>query len=175
MQVLSALLYVVLAAAIQLPADSDLGWNKKSTLSTDRPVEFPGIVLEPGTYVIKLVETSESLSKIQILNQDESQVLGAVVAVQDHRVRPEDQSEFVFHDVQGTGPQPVRSWFYTGDLVGLEFVYPHVRAQEISRITNTYVMASNGKKDAMIVAILPNGKELVLDDRATQIARRKAQ
>jgi hypothetical protein len=54
-------------------------------------------------------------------------------------------------------------------------VYPKPRAQEISKATNTYVMASNGKKDAVVVAVLPNGKELIIDDRATQIARRKSQ
>jgi hypothetical protein len=36
-------------------------------------------------------------------------------------------------------------------------------------------MASNGNKDTVIVAITPNGKEIVIDDAAIQTARRKAQ
>src|SRR5262245_33410569 len=103
-------------------------WSKKSTFSVDQQVEFPGIVLEPGVYIVKLRESTEKLSVVQILNADETQVLATVRAVPDHRLRPEDSSEFTFHSV-GSGPRPVQSWFFSGDLVGLEFVYPKPRAK----------------------------------------------
>jgi hypothetical protein len=176
MLVINAMLAVVMAFTSLFQDPSTYEWNKKSTLTADRKVEFPGLVLEPGTYIIKLKEASEKRSQVQILNQDETQILATVLAVPDHRMRPEDQSEFIYHEVKGNGPAPVRSWFFSGDLVGLEFVYPVARAREIAKGSDDHVLASNDSKSSAIVAVTPNGKEIVIDEGpAAQTARRKPQ
>src|SRR5207248_2911433 len=133
--------------------------------TTDKQVEFPGIVLEPGTYVIRVKESGEKRSIVEILNQNEKQILATLLAVTDHRQRPDDNSEFVYFDPTPRGPQAVRTWFYTGDLTGLEFVYPRSRARVIAKANDDHVMASNSSsRDDVIVAITPNGKEVVIDD-----------
>src|SRR5688572_24774089 len=149
-------------------------WNKKSILRTDQPVEFPGIVLDAGVYVVRLKENGDRRSYVEVANQDETQVLASFVAVPDHRLRPEDNSEFTFHEVKAGEPRVVHSWFYTGDLVGLEFVYPKPRAKVIAKESDGAVMASNSK-DASIVALTPNGTEVMIDNPTVQTARRKAQ
>ena len=105
----------------------------------------------------------------------QAQIATSLVAVPDHRTRPDDNCEFTFHEVKGDGPQPVQTWFFTGDLVGLEFVYPKIRAKEIAKESNEHVMASNRIKDGAILAVTPNGKEIVIEDTVTQTARRKPQ
>jgi len=57
----------------------------------------------------------------------------------------------------------------------MEFVYPKARAKEIAKAADTHVMASNSiNKDDVIVAITPNGKEVVIDEpRPAQTARKK--
>jgi hypothetical protein len=175
MHVINMMVLAVLASTSLFQDTQTYQWNKKSTLMVQEQVEFPGIILAPGVYVVRLKEGGERRSEVQITNQDETQVLATLVAIPDHRVRPDDNSEFVFHEIKGKGPTPVRSWFYTGDLVGLEFVYPETRAKEIARTTNDHVMASNDKGGA-ILAVTPNGKEIVIDeDPAVQTARKKPQ
>ena len=176
MHIINAILSVVVAVTFLSQDPYSYEWNKKSTLKAEHQVEFPGIVLDPGVYVVRLKESSERRSEVQILNQSESQVLATVFAVPDLRVRPDDNSEFLFHEVKSKGPRPVRSWFFSGDLVGLEFVYPEARAKEIAKDSEDHVMASNDSKSGPIVAVTPNGKEIVIDDGpAAQIARRKPQ
>jgi hypothetical protein len=173
MQFISAMMLVAVLFTPASPQDqSAYEWNKKSTLAVDRQVEFPGIVLEPGVYIVKLRESVEKLSIVQVLNQDETQILATLRAVPDHRMRP-DNGEFTFHNV-GSGPRPVQSWFFAGDLVGLEFVYPKPRAKDIAQQSNDHVMASNDIRDGLIIAVTPNGKEVVVDE-VTQTARRKPQ
>jgi hypothetical protein len=175
MQFISAMLFIAVAisSAVQEPYSTE--WNKKSTLTSDRALEFPGIVLEPGTYVIRLKESTETRSVVEICNQDESQILGTVLAIPDHEQRADDNLEFVSFNVAQVNPEPVRTWFYSGDLIGMEFVYPKARAKEIAKATDTHVMASNSdNKDDVVVAITPNGKEVVIDDpRPAQTARKK--
>jgi hypothetical protein len=175
MHVVNMVVLVVMAATSLFQTPTPYEWNKKSTLTAEQQVEFPGIVLEPGVYVIRLKDSGEKRSRVEVTNRDETQVLATLVAVPDHRVRPDDNSEFIYHEIKGDGPQPVRSWFFTGDLVGLEFVYSEARAKDIAKATNDHVMASNDKGGA-IVAVTPNGKEIVIDDvSATQTARKKPQ
>jgi hypothetical protein len=175
MHFLNGMLYILIALGSLFQDSSAYEWNKKSTLTAEQKIEFPGVVLEPGVYIVRLREGGEKRSLVEILNQDETQVLATVLAVADHRLRPDDSSEFTFHKVKGDGPQPVQTWFYTGDLVGLEFVYPKARAREIAKDSEDHVMASNGNKDTVVVAITPNGKEIVIDDEGIQTARRKPQ
>ena len=171
----SAILFIAMAigSSVQEPYASE--WNKKSTLHSDRPLEFPGIVLEPGTYVIRLKESTETRAVVEICNQNETQVLGIVLAVRDLEERPDDNSEFIFFDAPQDKPEPVKTWFYSGDVIGWEFVYPRSRAKEIAEVTDMHVMASNPTgKDDVIVAVTPNGKEVVIDDPGpAQTAREK--
>jgi hypothetical protein len=175
MHFLRAMLHIAMAFTSLSPQNSAFEWNKKSTLSTERQVEFPGIVLEPGVYIIRLREGGERRSFVEILNREETQVLASVLAVPDHRMRPGGNSEFTFHDVKRDGPQPVQTWFFPGDLAGLEFVYPKARAREIARDAGSHVMSSNDNKDGAIFAVTPNGKEIMIDSEPTQAARQKPQ
>jgi len=175
MQFWNGMLYIAMAFASLSQEQPGFEWNKKSTLTVDEKVEFPGIVLEPGVYIIRLGESGEHRSRVEILNRDETQVLALLVAVPDHRQRENDSSEFSYHDVKWDGPRPVRSWYFSGDLVGLEFVYPKARAKEIAKDSNNYVMASNGSKDGAIIAITPSFKEIMIDSGAIQTARQKPQ
>jgi len=153
------------------------GWNKKSTLTTTEPVEIPGMVLEPGTYIIKLEEGSSRRNIIQVLSEDGSKLLTRLTAMPDYRTH-ENDSPFTFHKMPGNGPQALQSWYYPGDLNGLEFVYPKDRARQIAKATECHVMASNGKeaRDSAILAVTPTGVEVVIDDgpkKETEVARQK--
>jgi hypothetical protein len=175
MHFMNAMLFIAMAvnALFQEPYSTE--WNKKSTFTTDKQIEFPGIVLEPGTYVIRVKESGEKRSTVEILNRNEKQILATLLAVTDHRQRPDDNSEFVYFNATARSPQAVRTWFYTGDLTGLEFVYPRSRAKLIAKANDDHVMASNsGSRDDVIVAVTPNGKEVVIDDpNPIQTARQK--
>jgi len=175
MHFINVMFFVALALNSPPQENYSTEWNKKSTLSIDKQVEFPGIVLEPGTYVIRLKEGDEKRSVVEIRNQDEMQILATLLAIPDHRQRPDDNSEFVYFNAPSGEPQPVRTWFFSGDLIGLEFVYPKARAKEIAKTSDDHVMASNSNsKDAVIVAMTANGKEVIIDDpHPAQTARQK--
>src|SRR5207237_6430396 len=92
MHFINAVLFIAMALSSVLQESYSTEWNKKSTLSTDKQVEFPGIVLEPGIYIIRLKEGGERRSIVEIRNRDETQVLATLLAVPDHQQRPDDNS-----------------------------------------------------------------------------------
>src|SRR5438128_12331814 len=120
MHFITAMSFIAIALHSPLQEGYSTEWNKKSVLNTDGRIEFPGVVLEPGTYVIRVKESGEKRSIVEIRNQNEKQILATLLAVTDHRQRPDDNSELVYFNATPRGPLAVRTWFYTGDLTGLE-------------------------------------------------------
>ena len=41
-------------------------WNKKTVVTFDNPVEIPGVVLVPGTYVFNLEHTRSDRDVVQV-------------------------------------------------------------------------------------------------------------
>ena len=58
-------LLVMMVLASLAPAPGAEQWNKKSVLTAGQPVEFPGIVLKPGNYVIRVLENGEKRSTVE--------------------------------------------------------------------------------------------------------------
>jgi hypothetical protein len=172
----AAMLAIALILGPPAPPQQFDEWNKNSTLSTDCAVELPGIVLEPGVYIFKLLQGNDKRSLVQIWNSDQTQIIATVVAIPDHRTQAENYATFTYHNIKGNGPKAIQSWYYPGDQVGLEFVYPKSRAIEIAKESEDRVMGSK-TREGVIVAVTPNGKEIVIDEptHVTQTARRKPQ
>ncbi len=84
-----AILFTFLIACTT-PAQAQYEWAKKSVITLNDLCEVPGMVLEPGTYVLKTDDNlANSRAVVQLLNKDESQILTSFVAVADHRMRPD--------------------------------------------------------------------------------------
>ena len=101
----------LLAAGVFTCARADV-WNKKTVVTFPEPVEVPGAVLEPGRYVMKLVDSQSDRHIVQFLNADENQVYSTALAIPNSRFDPADKSILTFYEAPGGKPQALRAWFY---------------------------------------------------------------
>src|ERR1044071_8573658 len=115
-------------AATRANADE---WNKKTYITTSQSIEVPGAILPPGRYVFKLLDSPSNRHIVQVMNERENHVYCTNLAIPKERMEPADKTILTFYEVPGGGPEPVRAWFYPGDLIGQEFVYPKKRMTEI--------------------------------------------
>jgi hypothetical protein len=106
-------------------------WNKKTYVTISQPIEVPGAILPPGKYVFKLLDSQSNRHIVQILNDRENHVFSTNLAVPKERMEPADKTIMTFYEVPDGGPEPIRAWFYPGDQIGQEFVYPEKRMAEI--------------------------------------------
>ena len=120
-------------------------WNKKTYVTISQSIEVPGAILPPGRYVFKLLDSQSNRHIVQVLNDRENHVYCTNLAIPKERMEPADKTILTFYEMPGGGPEPVRSWFYPGDLIGQEFVYPHQRMMEIRAAMNrgNTIVASN--------------------------------
>lgn len=129
-------------------------WDKKTTITIDEPMQLPTTVLQPGTYVIKLLATSSAdRHTVQFFNKDENHVITTIEAIPNERVRPTGKSVFAFWETPAGQPKALRAWFYPGDNFGQEFAYPKDEAARISaRNNNVTVPTTNEEKTAEVTA-----------------------
>ena len=114
----------VLCTFLGAGANAD-AWDKKTVVTFSDSVEIPGQVLPAGTYVFKLANSISDRHIVQIWTGDETQLLATLMTVPDYRLEPPDKTIFEFDERPGDSPMAIHAWFYPGDNMGQQFLYPH--------------------------------------------------
>lgn len=119
----TSLLGLVLAAFLLPSAKADM-FDKRTILTVHETIQIPGMVLDPGTYVMKRTIPRTDPDIISFLNRDEDEVLATVHAIPVERQEATGESVFLFDEARGTEPKALKVWYYPGEITGAEFVYP---------------------------------------------------
>jgi hypothetical protein len=122
-----------------LPSLQADAWDKKTTLTVTEPLEVPDcctpdhtVTLQPGDYVIVLVDSLSDRHIVRIFDKDQTHVITTVLAIPNYRLRPTGKTVFQFWEVPAGQPRALRAWFYPGDNFGQEFAYPKQKAAQIA-------------------------------------------
>jgi hypothetical protein len=95
-------------------------WDKKTLVTTHTRIQIEGKVLEPGQYVMKLLDSADR-HVVQIYNFDTAALEMTVFAIPAYRLEPTGDTRLTFDETSdGTAPA-LRTWFYPGDNSGFEF------------------------------------------------------
>jgi len=136
-----AVAIIVLAALHPTPAQADT-WDQLTYLTFSAPVEVPGTVLPAGTYTFKLADPDASRDVVRVQSRDGATVYATFFTIKDERLTPTDKPVVTFEETPAGTPEAIKAWFYPGDQVGHEFVYPKEQALKIAAATHQPVLAS---------------------------------
>ncbi len=113
---------LVLASAPFLSNAKADEWNKETKITFGNPVEVPGRVLLPGTYVFKLDESSTDRQLVEIYN-DNDRLVTTIPGIPDYRDDATSKTVITFSEGRQNAPEEVHEWFYPGENDGVEFIY----------------------------------------------------
>ncbi len=133
-----------LMAIAPLHADQ---WDKKTVITIDAPVQIPTAVLQPGTYTLKLMESSSNRHIVTVWDKDGMHLVTTVLAIPNYRLQPTGDSKFTFWETPANQTKALRAWFYPGDNFGQEFAYPKGMALEIAKANNNAEVPSLTKTE----------------------------
>lgn len=124
-------------------------WNKKTILTVNESIQLPGAVLEPGKYVMKLMDSPSNRHIVQVFNDREDKLITTVLAIPNYRLQPKGETEFGWWETPAGQPKAMRAWFYPGDNFGQEFAYPKNLSVQIATVNNANVPTtySTGNED----------------------------
>jgi hypothetical protein len=114
-------------------------WDKRTVLTISEPMQIRETLLQPGKYVLKLVDSSSDRHIVQIYNGDQTHLINTVMAIPDYRLQPTGNSRFVMWETPEGSAKALKAWFYPGDNFGQEFPYPKHLTVIAQNTTSTYV------------------------------------
>jgi len=155
---------LTMASVAVMPAFADQ-WNKKTIITIGETVQVPGAVLQPGKYVMKLMNSDSNRHIVQIFNEREDQLQTTILAIPNYRLQPTGKTEFQWWETPAGQPKALRAWFYPGDNFGQEFAYPKSTAIQIAQSTNEVVPSVSGEdlSKATVSSVDKSGAESELN------------
>ena len=124
-------------------AAQDTNTQERTFLTFSSAFELPGLTLQPGTYVFKLADTG-SRNVVQVWNRDEKDMLAHWTFVQSSRNRVSDENVVMFKEMPAGTTPAVQYWYYPGERIGKEFIYPKDQAERIARASGVNVLTGEG-------------------------------
>lgn len=141
-----------------------------SFLQVTDPLDVGGTVLEPGTYVIRVLPGYTNRNLLQITNEDRSKIFATVLSI-PHAYPVgvgESNTEYVLYPAIAGTTRALRTWYAVNSTSkgGHDIVYPEKRAMELAPVVQEPVYAYKGeaKPEALVTAplvIVTPKKEIV--------------
>jgi len=127
-----------MSASAQQPDTRD-----RTIMTFSAPIELPGVTLQAGTYVFRMADTA-SRNVIQVMTKDEMDIIGQWLFVPAERRDVTGETVVSFKETkEGTTPA-VQFWYYPGEKIGKEFIYPKDQALKIAARTGATVKTDEG-------------------------------
>jgi hypothetical protein len=141
MRVLKAVCCAAMLTVLAAPGVRADEWNKKTILTFSGPVQVPGATLPAGSYVFKLADLNGNRHVVQVFDKDEKKIIATLLAIPNDRLDATADPIVLFSERPAGSPQAVKVWFYPGERIGNEFVYPKSMAMKIAKANHQSVLA----------------------------------
>src|SRR5260370_22536408 len=95
-QLVTALALVITSGIFTTTARADER-DKKTTITINQAIQIQDAILQPGSYVLKLVNLPSERHLVQVLNNSENRVITTVFTVPVQKKEPAEDSKFEFY------------------------------------------------------------------------------
>jgi hypothetical protein len=134
---------LLLAFLMILPGARADEANQATRVTFNQAVQIPGRVLPAGTYWFMLPQNITDHDQVRIYNSDRTVFYGTVITINAERVRATDKSAFTFTEHGSTQPQALVTWFYPGETIGHQFLYPKQVSTELAKAKQVTIVAGD--------------------------------
>jgi hypothetical protein len=134
----TALVLAALAVMADRITAQETNVRERTIMTFSAAVEMPGVTLQRGTYVFKLADTP-ARNVVQVWDQKEKHMIGHWTFVQAERPRVTEETIVLFRETSEGATPAVQFWYFPGEKIGKEFIYPKDQARRIAARTGASV------------------------------------
>lgn len=146
--------------------------DSRTEFTFNQPVELPGVTLPPGTYIFRFADATTGRKVMQVTAKDSTnKTYGMFLTINAERPRPSNDAELRFLETPAGRPTAVKTWWYPGNSIGREFIYPKSQARRLAQATNQTVLTTQAEsvtndqmKTADLAYVSASGQETPLTD-----------
>jgi hypothetical protein len=135
--------------AISVNAGAQGPRNQDTYFTFSQAVELPKTTLPAGTYFFQLMDSDSNRHIVKVMSQDRKQLHATLLAIPYYtNDRPSDEPQVRFMETPsdaangGMATNAIQIWFYPGNSVGHEFIYPRSQALQIAARTGQSVLTT---------------------------------
>src|SRR5262245_27190840 len=116
--------------------------DKQTYFTFSAPVTVPGKTLPAGKYLFRIADVNSSRRVINILSGDGKKSMAMLLSIPNQAAKPPKDPEIRFMETSAKVPPPVKTWWYPGNAIGYEFIYPRKQAMELAKVTTEPVLTT---------------------------------
>src|SRR6185503_2613969 len=133
--------------------------NQDTFFTFSQAVELPKTTLPAGTYFFQLMDSNSNRHIVKVMSQDKKELHATLLAIpyySNDRPSDEPQVRFMETPAQADAAQTnaIKIWFYPGNSVGHEFIYPRSQALKIAARTGQSVLTTKTETETVADAEL---------------------
>src|SRR5262245_25357811 len=142
--------------ALSLNAAAQSGPRNQDTFFTfSQPVELPSKTLPAGTYFFQLMDSDSNRHIVKVMDKDRKELFATMLAIPFYsNDRPSDEPQVRFleardkaADAGATPTNAIKIWFYPGNSVGHEFIYPRSQAMRLAARSGESVLTTKTESE----------------------------
>ena len=162
---------MVTAAAVNAGAQGPR--NQDTFFTFSQAVELPKTTLPAGTYFFQLMDSDSNRHIVKVMSQDRTQLHATLLAIPYYsNDRPSDEPQVRFLEVPAANGQAasnaIKIWFYPGNSVGHEFIWPRDKALSLARATGDSVLTTKTEaEDSELTRVDRAGAETAVTTETT--------
>ena len=138
----ATILMLIVALTFSVAAQ-DFNKLDRTLMTFSGAIELPGMRLEPGTYIFKIGD-NPSRNIVQVLTEDGKKTLGQWFFIPANRREVSGETVITFRETSAGSTPAVQFWYYPGELIGKELIYPKDQAMRIAQRTGATVQTEDG-------------------------------
>jgi hypothetical protein len=119
----SASVLVVLVLCMASGANA-ITSDKRTLFTFSTPVALPGVTLPAGTYMFRLADPDSTRRVIQVSNEKGNKSYAMLLTTPSEPRDASGEPEIQFMETVSGAPVAVQAWWYSGESIGYEFMYP---------------------------------------------------
>jgi hypothetical protein len=127
----SACAVAVLACLMEVTGSAQTD-DKRTWFTFSGPVALPGVTLPAGQYLFRLVDLTGSRNVVQVLSADGKRPYGMFLTLPAERFEAPSTPDVQFMETAAGMPTAIKAWWYSGDRLGYEFMYPNAQARRLT-------------------------------------------
>src|SRR3954469_5132983 len=116
-------------------------YTKQTFLTFSGPVALPTVTLPAGTYQFRLADPDSGRRTLQVWDQQGTKLYATLLTIPNEQLEASDDPVVMFSERPAGAPQAIKAWFYPGERIGQEFVYPKRKAMELAAANHAPVIA----------------------------------
>ena len=164
----AAMVTISVNAGAQGPANQD------TFFTFSQAVELPKTTLPAGTYFFQLMDSPSNRHIVKVMSQDRKQLHATLLAIPYYsNDRPSDDPQIRFMETPAANgvaaTNAIKIWFYPGNSVGHEFIWPRDKAIQLAKATGVSVLTTKTEEESSdLTRVDAAGVEAAVDVEASK-------